>query len=262
MIVRVYPGREAASRAGAENFVRCLKETLGRKDRFSIAVSGGSTPRRLYEILGTEFINEVEWERVNIYWGDERYVPHQDRKSNFRMFHEALLDQVSIPIGNVHPMPTHRRDPQAAADDYESLMRSHLAGSGRGHPDLPELDIVLLGMGADGHVASLFPGSKALQETRRWVVATEAPEEPRQRLSLTLSVINNAADVCLLVTGGEKAEAVERAIAGPPDALECPASAVRPTHGQVVWWLDQAAASRLEDANTRIEHPEDSTGGR
>jgi 6-phosphogluconolactonase len=239
--VRIYPTLEAASRAAAEGFVDLANRTLQEQELFSVALAGGSTPQHLYEILADEHIDGVPWNKVHLYWGDERYVPHRDPRSNFRMFHGALLDRVHIPLENIHPMPTHRTDPQNAARDYERFLRSQFDGA------WPALDVVLLGLGADGHTASLFPHSPALEEKQRWVVATEAPVEPTRRLSLTLPVLNAADNVSFLVAGKDKAAALSRVLAGPVDLAECPAGAVRPSKGRLIWWLDEAAASQIDE---------------
>lgn len=238
--VLVYENYEIVSRAAAAAFVDLSNEVLARKDRFTVALSGGSTPRRLYQILASDYIDKVEWERVVLYWTDERYVPQRDPRSNFRMFHESLLHHIPIPLGNVYPMPTHRKEAVQAAIDYELFMRSEFAG------EWPEIDLILLGMGDDGHMASVFPGSPALEETRRWVIAVEVPVEPSVRLTFTLPVINSAADVCFLVSGKAKAPMLGQVLAGPVDAMERPASAVHPNGGRLIWRVDREAASRVK----------------
>jgi 6-phosphogluconolactonase len=178
---------------------------------------------------------------VHLYWGDERYVPQRDRRSNFRMFHEAVLQYVHVPLGNIHPIPTHRKDPADAARDYEALLHTHFPGK------WARFDGILLGMGKDGHTASLFPGSPALDETERWVMAVEAPAEPPIRLTLTLPVLNAAAHVCFMVSGEEKADTVSRVLNGPRDARAYPAGRICPSSGDLVWCLDRAAAGKLGD---------------
>jgi 6-phosphogluconolactonase len=247
-VVRVYPDADSARRAGAKAFVDVSNEVLAKNDTFSVAVAGGTTPRLLYQILSYDYIGQVLWPRVHIYWGDERYVPQRHRDSNFRMFHEALLDRVHIPLQNIHPMQTYREDAENAALDYERFLRVQFEGQ------WPRLDAVMLGMGWDGHIASLFPHSPALDETERWVVVTEGPVEPRCRLTLTLPAINAAANILFLVTGEEKASALSRALAPPQDKHHCPASAVRPVEGRLTWCVDEAAASLVdESANAQFD---------
>jgi 6-phosphogluconolactonase len=233
------------SRGGAEGFVYFSNRALAKKDRFTVALSGGNTPKLVYEILARDYLQQVQWEKIHFYWCDERYVSQRDKRSNFRMFHEALLHHVHIPLGNIHPMPTHRKHAADAALDYERYMRAEFGG------EWPQFDVILLGMGQDGHVASLFPGSPALDEKKRWVVSVQTPAEPATRLTFTLPVINAATDVCLLVSGKNKATALTNVLCKRVDARKCPASAVRPTSGQLIWWVDEAAASKVDDADVR-----------
>lgn len=244
-VVTVYPDYERVSRAGVEGFVHFATQTLETRDEVTVAVSGGRTPTLLYEILANEYADRLPWERVHLYWCDERYVSQRDKQSNFRKVHETLLDRVRIPLGNIHPMPTHRARPDEAAGDYERYMRTMFAGR------WPRLDVVLLGMGADGHTASLFPQSPALDEKKRWVVATETSAEPPIRLTMTLPVLNAAHDVCVVVSGEEKADAVKSVLTEPPDPHRFPASGVRPADGQLLWWVDEAAFSRTHEAEVR-----------
>ncbi len=237
--VRVRPDPETLSRAVAHALVSRISDGVTRGTRFSLALAGGSTPRTLYRLLATEYQDRIPWAQVHLFWGDERYVPPDDPRSNYRLVRESLLDHVAIPEGNVHPMPTDRPDPDDAARAYERTLREYFPES------WPRLDLVLLGMGPDGHTASLFPGSPALQERERWVVAVQAPIDPPRRLTLTLPVLNRAASVFFLVTGPEKANALRRALTGPPDPITCPAGAVHPEGGGLVWWVDEKADMSL-----------------
>lgn len=193
----------------------------------------------LYRLLAAEHHGTIPWDRVHIFWGDERCVPPEDPRSNYRLAREALLDSVPIPGENIHRTPTGLSNPEDVAREYEEMLRRHFASP------WPRFDLVLLGIGPDGHTASLFPGSPAVGERERWVVAVRAPVEPARRVTLTLPVLNRAARVHFLVAGAEKAPAVKQALTGPPDPQTCPAAAVRPIDGTVVWWLDQAAAELL-----------------
>ncbi|MFQ3612063.1 MAG: 6-phosphogluconolactonase [Fimbriimonadales bacterium] len=230
----------------AETLVQALREDLARQARFRIALAGGSTPRALYERLAQpDYRSAVNWERVRFFWGDERYVPHDHPHSNYRMAYEAWLKPLSLPKACLNPMPTDCEDPDECAHRYESLLRAEFYGSGsapiddteRGQPvPPPRFDLILLGMGDDGHTASLFPGDSALQERVRWVVPAIAPFEPHQRLTLTLPVLNRARRVWFLVTGESKRTILQRVFAGEP----FPANAVQPEAGECVWWLDEA----------------------
>ncbi len=235
--VRVCPDPETLSRAAAQALSDFLRRSVTRRGRCTVALSGGRTPRRVYELLAED--PRIPWPQIEVFWGDERYVPPGDSRSNAQMARELLLGRIAIPPENVHPMPTHFGDPEDAARAYEATLRRVFGG-------WPRLDLVLLGMGSDGHVASLFPGSPALLEPDRWVVAVRADADPPGRLTLTLDSINRARRVDILVTGAEKHQALHRALWGPRDPVRCPASGVQPRHGTVVWWVDRAAAEGLE----------------
>jgi 6-phosphogluconolactonase len=202
-----------------------------------MALSGGSTPRRMHELLAESA--GIDWSRVHVYWGDERTVGPDDPESNYRMARESLLDRVDIPVGNVHRM-RGEHDPEEAAQSYEATLRETF---GVEPPEVPRLDINVLGVGADGHTASLFPGTAALQENERWVVANEVPQQETTRITLTYPVLNNAALTIFLVSGANKAEAVRNILA--PDATERPPAAGVQPQGQVIWFLDEEAASAL-----------------
>jgi 6-phosphogluconolactonase len=240
--VRVYPDHESMSWAVAEGIVDFSNMALEGKDDFSIGLAGGQTPRRLYEILASDYIDRLQWDKAHLYWCDERYVSQRDPDSNFRMFHEKLLYDVHVPLVNTHPMPTHRKRAADAALDYERFMRSVFSGK------WPRIDVVLLGMDKDGHTASIYPGSPAVRTKGQWVMAVETPAEPPLRLTLTLPVLNAAAAVFFLVSGEEKAETIRRILSEPADADGCPASAVKPVDGRLVWWLDEAAFSRVDES--------------
>lgn len=237
--VRVSPDLEAVSRECARAVAQAIMGGTRGGDRFRLALSGGETPRALYRSLATEHRDAVPWGQVHLFWGDERYVPPDDPRSNYRLVQDSLLGDVPIPRENVHPMPTHFPDPRDAARAYERDLRANFPGP------WPRLDLILLGIGPDGHTASLFPGSPALGERERWVVDVQVPAEPPGRLTLTLPVLNHGAAVFFLAAGADKAEAVRRALTGPRDPLACPAGAVRPEGGNLVWWLDEGAAALI-----------------
>jgi 6-phosphogluconolactonase len=231
------------SRGVAEGVVSFSNEILQGNDHFSLGLAGGQTPRRLYEILARDFVDQLRWDKAHLYWCDERYVSQRDPRSNFRMFHEKLLYDVHVPLVNIHPMPTHRRRVADAALDYERFLRSVF------REEWPRLDLVLLGMGKEGHTASVYPGSPAVHAKDRWVMEVNTPAEPPLRLTLTVPVLNAAAAVFFLVSGEEKAEAIWRILTGPVDADRYPASAVRPAEGRLIWWLDAAAFSRVNESD-------------
>jgi 6-phosphogluconolactonase len=237
--VRTFSNLEALSGAVAGNIAERIQSSTPGGKMFSLVLSGGNTPRALYEILGAEFRDRIPWEKVVLFWGDERYVSHTDPQSNYRMAEETLLSKIPIPPGNVHPMPTGFDQPQEAARAYEKLLRDRFPSP------WPQFDLVLLGLGDNGHTASLFPHSPTLSETRQWVAASASSAKPAARLTLTLPALNHANEIYFLVAGAGKARALRVAITGNPEAGSCPAAMVRPEHGKVVWWADEAAAALL-----------------
>jgi 6-phosphogluconolactonase len=236
--LRVFPTLEEASASLAGAVARELRAAVAEREQASLALSGGSTPERLHEILAAEYAN-LPWEQVHVLWGDERFVPHDSEDSNYRMARETLLSGIEIPDANVHPWPTGMSDPDSAALAMQVTLE-RLFGCSALQDDPPRIDMLLLGMGGDGHTASLFPGSPALREDDRWAVPSTAPDEPRQRLTLTLPALNAARAVHFLVAGERKREAVECALGEP--AERCPASLVAPEDGTLTWWLDEGAA--------------------
>ncbi len=242
--VRVFPELDELSRAVAEIFAAEAQQAVASSGRCTVALSGGSTPRRLYRFLAFGYADRLPWAAVQLFMGDERYVPAGDALSNFRMVQDTLIDHLPVPPGNVHPMETTSADPVQAADAYERVLRAHFPGG------WPRLDVVFLGMGTDGHTASLFPDTPALLETVRWVVATRSPRQPPLRLTLTLPVFNHARHVHFLVAGPAKADALRRVLMS-PDAPSCTAAGVRPVDGHVTWWVDEAAASQLDPSMVR-----------
>ncbi len=237
--VRICSDGDRLARDVAQAIVEGLNAPLAPAGRRSLCLAGGQTPRVLYQVLATEYRDTMPWSRLHLFWGDERYVPPDDAQSNYRLVRESLLDHVPIPKEHVHPMPTDLRDPNDAAAAYEQTLREQFP------PPWPRFDLVLLGMGSDGHTASLFPGSPALAEQTRWVATARASVEPRVRLTLTLPVLNRASLVFFLVAGAEKADILRRVLAGPSEPAQYPAAAVRPEDGRVVWWVDEQAAKSL-----------------
>jgi 6-phosphogluconolactonase len=210
---------------------------LASNRTFAVSLSGGSTPRRLYERLAEpEIASRFPWNRSHWFWGDERFVPHDHRDSNFRMAREAFLSRVAVPDENIHAVPTEGLSPEEAAAAYESTLK-RFYGAERLAPERPLFDVTLLGIGDDGHTASLFPGQPALQERRRWAVAViGAKSEPR--ITLTYPALDSCRDVAFLATGAEKRQVVARAQAGD---RTIPAAMVRATGG-LHWFTDRAAA--------------------
>ena len=225
------------SRQAAMAAVGTINDAVRAAGTCSIVLSGGSTPRTLYQLLASEFRRQIQWAHVQVFWGDERFVAPEDPRSNYRMVREALLDHVPCPPANIHPMPTHFPSADKAARDYERTLRSHFLG------EWPHFDLVLLGVGDDGHTASLFPGSLALAERTRWVVASRAPVEPHARVTLTLPALTRGSAVHVLVSGAAKAETLRHVLEGPGDWIKYPAAGVRLGTASVIWWADREAAA-------------------
>ncbi len=241
--IHVSPDAAALAREAAGRFVALAGTAIAERGRFVVALSGGSTPKALLELLaGAPYRDEIDWGRVHIAWGDERCVPPDDEQSNYRMAREALLAHVRIPSGQIYRMPGELPDPRAAADAYEATLR-RLFDLSPG--EWPRFDLVHLGMGTEGHTASLFPGSPALAERERLVAAPFVEQLGVHRITLTPPAINAAREVQFLVAGVEKAAIVRRVLREPRDPSELPAQVVAPTDGRLVWLLDVAAAAEL-----------------
>ncbi|MFQ5701100.1 MAG: 6-phosphogluconolactonase [Acidobacteriota bacterium] len=243
---------EDLARHAAGLFVGYAGRALGSRGRFRVALSGGRTPRRMYAALTLEHvISQIVWPAVQLFFSDERCVPPDDDRSNYRMAHEALLSKLPIPEENIHRMRGELEDPDAAARAYEEELRREFA------PGEVALDLVMLGMGADGHTASLFPGEPASKETDRLVTAARPAGGPA-RLTLTFPAINAARAVMILVSGEGKAEIARRVLGAETRAEEVPIQSVRPADGEVVWLLDAAAASKLSppDASNQARIPD------
>lgn len=235
----VLPDADALAAVAAERIVAVAREAIAARGRFMIALAGGATPRATYARLAAT-PEAVDWPRTWVAFGDERCVPPDHRESNYRAAREVLLDRVPVPSAQVMRMEGERPDPEVAATDYARRL-AQAFGTRRG--EWPRFDLVLLGMGLDGHTASLFPGSPAARETFRTVIAVHAAAAAiPQRLTLTLPVVNAARCVIMLVAGQEKARTVAAALA-PGSTL--PAGLVAPVDGELVWMLDRGAAARL-----------------
>src|SRR5437867_12130990 len=247
--VEVLPTREALMEAAAARFVSAAGAALRASGRFVVALAGGSTPKALYALLaGAPWAGRVDWSRVHIFWGDERCVPPDDPASNYRMTREALLAHVPVSEQNVHRI-RGEDDPHRAAAAYERVLRETFAtpvGPPRPAPGA-RFDLVLLGMGDNGHTASLFPGGTAVRESERWVVAESVAEVRMWRITLTPVVLNGAAEVLFLVSGGDKASMLHRVLDGPVRPDTYPAQIVAPHHGRLRWLVDTDAAAELEE---------------
>lgn len=234
--IRVLADADAIARAAADYIRDLAAQSIQAHDRFSLALSGGSTPRKLYQLLAQQ--TGIDWRHVHIFWGDERCVASDHVDSNYRMAKESLLDHVPIPGEQIHRMKGEL-DPAHAAAEYEHILRDHFGQS------QPRFDLVLLGMGDDGHTASLFPHTAALSETQRWVVGNFAEAKQTWRITLTAIAINAAQNVMFLVSGIDKAERLRQVLKGPYSPDELPSQLIKPVDGKLIWMVDSPAASLL-----------------
>lgn len=236
----------ALASEAARRFVATCERSIAARGRCVVALSGGSTPRALFQLLAAApYRDAVDWRRVYVAWGDERCVPPDHADSNYRLARETLLDRVAVPADQVLRMPAEMSDHESVAAAYETTLRQLFAGE-RVDAGFPRFDLIHLGLGVEGHTASLFPGSAAPRETMRWVAAPYVEKLHDHRLTLTLPVLNNAREVVFLVAGTEKADIVRRVNADPPEKPVLPAAAVRPVDGHLLWLVDRAAASSLD----------------
>ena len=242
--IRVFPDAEAVSRGAAEEFMRCAREAVAARGRFTVTLSGGSTPKRMFEMLAEPpYRDQVDWAKTHIFWGDERSVPPDHRDSNYRMANEALLSRVPIPAGQVHRIEAERKDRDAAAREYQAIIAKTFGVAPDGEP--PAFDLVLLGMGPDGHTASLFPHTAALNETKRWVVVNFVPKFNTDRVTLTTPILNKAREVLFLVAGADKAEPLAEVLEGPADPARLPSQLDQAHDGAAPWFVDRLAVARM-----------------
>ena len=238
MNTRVFADLDALSAAALAELLQVMDDSIRQRGRFAIALAGGRTPARLYALWVAEGSSDgrTPWERVHLFWGDERFVPHDDLLSNYRMARESLIAHVPIPAANLHPIPTGLARPEDCARTYEAELRKFFGEAP------PAFDLQLLGLGDEGHTASLFPSSHLLEETERWVGAAETPAQPSWRLTLTPAVLNQGRNTFFLVSGAGKREIIAalRSVS-PSDVSRYPAGRIHP-EGGVLWFLDRAAA--------------------
>ena len=241
---RVYPTPDELARAAAQHFVERAAQAIEKRGRARIAISGGSTPKATFALLADpaeSYGKEVQWENVELFWVDERTVGPDDPDSNYRMTNESLLSKVALDPAHIHRIEGEL-DPEEAASKYESLIRREFRLEGA---EVPRFDVVWLGMGDDGHTASLFPGTEGIHERGRIVYANHVPQKDTWRITLTAPVINEALDVVFLIAGEDKAEPLERVLYGDYDPSQTPSQLIQPANGSLTFLLDQAAAAKL-----------------
>jgi 6-phosphogluconolactonase len=242
MNVALYPDIDALSHATAQYVVQVANESIVTHGRFTLALTGGNTPKKLYGLLASEpYSSQIDWALVEIFWSDERCVPPDSEDSNYQLAQEVLLSKVPISPAQIHRMPADAPDRDAASLAYTREMQ-RVFGTDR----VPAFDLIHLGMGPEAHTASLFPHQPSLHEQQRLVMPVTVPKPPPPRLTFTPPILNAAVHVLFLVTGADKAEAVQAVIEGPYQPDEYPAQIVRPERGEVTWMFDPAAASKLQ----------------
>jgi 6-phosphogluconolactonase len=238
--IEVLPTAADLFHAAAEEFISVGRSAIGAQGRFTVALSGGSTPKALYSLLATNYAT-FPWNRVFLFFGDERHVPPTDPESNYRMVNEALLTKITIPSENVFRVPGENPDALAAAADYEAQLRRFFALK---PSEFPRFDLILLGVGPDGHTASLFPDSEALEEKTRLVVANWVAKFNTHRITFTFPVLNDANEVMFMATGTNKADMLHQILEG-KNTPPLPSQRVQPSEGKLLWMLDEAAAAKL-----------------
>lgn len=236
--LRVFADLAALYQGAAQLFVESAQAAIAARGRFSISLAGGSTPKKLYQLLASEpYKSQIDWSAVHLFWGDERYIPYNHADSNYRMVKESLFDYVPIPAENIHGMPVGYTDLDAAAQAYGQELDAFFGGNIR-------LDLTFLGMGGDGHTASLFPGDPALSVLDRPVAVARPQSQPTARLTLTYPVLNHSRCVVFLVAGADKAAVLAEVVAG---GTRYPSQGIVPTDGELFWFVDQLAATKLSE---------------
>jgi 6-phosphogluconolactonase len=242
MSIAIYPDTETLSQEAAQYIVRIAQASITAHRRFTIALSGGSTPKKLYGLLAEEpYRSQIDWTLVDIFWSDERCVPPDDAESNYLMAQQVLLSKIPIPANQIHRMPADLSDRDAASYAYTLEMQQTIGSEG-----VPSFDLIQLGMGPEGHTASLFPHQPSLHEQQRLVMPVTVPKPPPPRLTFTPRLLNAASHILFLVTGAEKQDAVKAVLEGDFQPDEYPAQIVQPIKGEVTWMLDTNAAEKLQ----------------
>lgn len=245
--IRCFDDAESVSVAAAAYFLEAAAAAIADKGRFSVALSGGSTPRRVFELLAApECRDRLDWGKIDFFWGDERSVAPEHADSNYRMAVTAMLNPLGIDSERIHRMPAEREDREQAAIEYADEIRNAIEDHRFGKA-VPQIDLIMLGMGADGHTASLFPFTAALTETHRLVVPNYVEKLATWRMTMTAPLINQGRRILFLVAGSDKAAVLREVLEGPEDYARLPSQMIKPAHGDLVWLIDASAAAALRD---------------
>jgi 6-phosphogluconolactonase len=248
----IYSDPSTLADSAAATFCALANNAITNHGKFVVALSGGRTPKALYELLATDerYRESVSWKDVYFFFGDERHVLPDHPDSNFRMANEALFKKIPVPASNIFRVPTELADASDAANRYQQALLAFFASNSEIEDDLPVFDLILLGMGPDGHTASLFPETAALDEKVKWVVANWVAKFASWRITITFPVINHARAVAFLVTGRDKAPIIKKIVNGSGDLLHYPVQRVDPHKGHKIWFLDQDASYLLNGKTT------------
>ncbi len=242
--IQILDSAHSVAEAGALHFIRICNASIKANGKFSVVLSGGSTPKGMLSLLATdEYKKQVPWDKCHFFWGDERSVPPTHADSNFKMATDALLSHIPAVPSQIHRMEAEKADINQAAKDYQNKIAAFFNTPSSGHP--PQFDLLYLGMGPDGHTASLFPGTTALTEKNKWVVPNFVPKFNTNRMTLTYEIINHAKNVIFLVAGKDKVAALKEVLQGKPALETYPSQGINPIHGSLLWLLDADASSGL-----------------
>ncbi len=247
-MIRVFPTLEELAQDAAKLICQVAGERIQKSGRCTIALSGGQTPKTLYNFLASDLYRDrINWSQVEIFFSDERSVPPDHADSNYRMAWELMLSRLPMAKGQIHRMKAEQTDLSAAAADYQVEIANRFGISPEGPP--PSLDIIILGMGGDGHTASLFPGTEVLQENQKWVSVGQGGSPKSGRMTLTVPLLNAAKQILFLVSGSEKESALKSVLAEEGDPFRYPARLIRPNSGELIWFVDVKAMD--EDSQGR-----------
>ncbi|RQP10619.1 MAG: 6-phosphogluconolactonase [Parapedobacter sp.] len=238
-MIRKFNDLRQLNTEAAQLFVQASQHAIAQRGRFAVALTGGTSPEGLYRLLASSpYREQVQWEQVDIFWGDERWVPLDDERSNARMAHETLLSHVPVPQSQIFPMWADGVSPEEFAQQYEQTLRDHLNADGC-------FDLILLGMGADGHTASWFPHTKVLHEHSKWVAAYYLDAQDMYRITLTIPLVNRANQIAVIAYGSNKADALYEVLKGARNSEQYPAQLIDLSGDRVTWLVDEAAAARV-----------------
>ncbi len=243
MHLHIFKTPDEFNHAVADWIVDCIAETLKTQERFTWVLSGGNTPKVLYELLAaTPYREKIEWGKLHIFWGDERDVPFNDSRNNAKMAYDTLLNHVPIPPYHIHVMQTENISAEKSAEQYQKVLQEYFPTT---DPQLPTFDLVLLGMGDDGHVLSLFPGTSVVHEEKAWATYLWLESQKMYRITLTKTVVNKSRQIAFLTTGATKAQALKEVLHGHYNPDLYPSQEIKPENGELHWFLDEAAAAQL-----------------